>query len=446
MGLSTFLGIETALRGLLASQRSLDTAGHNVANANTVGYTRQVVDLQASDPINDVPGGQLGTGVSVLAYQRARDEYLDVQLRAQTMLQGYHEARRDGLAEVELALNEPSDNGISRLLQRYWSSWQDVSNSPESLTVRQTLLQTAGELTSGIQNLRLQLTRISGQTQSAITTTIGDLNSTVADIAAIDQQLMATVAAKQPVSSDMLDRRDVLLDKLGSMVNLTTTKQANGSVTLQVGAFTLLSNASQTTVNAVSDFGANLTSGKLAGLVSFDATVSGAGGYIDQLDTFAGSLISSVNAAQTAGYTLSGAAATEPFFTGSDASNIAVNPNLLADSTLIGASAAAGQPGNGENAFQIASLRGGAAIDGTYATLVTGIGGDSQSAKRNAENSRVLVDALSNRRDSISGVSLDEEMVNLTRFQRGYQASARALSAMDEMIDLLINRTGRVGL
>ena len=446
MGLSTFLGIETALRGLLAQQRSLDTTSHNVSNANTVGYTRQVVDLQATDPINDVPGGQLGTGVNVLAYQRARDEFLDVQLRAQTMLQGSYGARQDGLEQVELTLNEPSDNGISSLLSKFWSSWQDVSNSPESLTIRQTLLQSGGELASGLQSLRLQLTRINQQTQTNIGMTIDDLNATVAAVATLDQKIMNDVVSGQDPSNDLLDRRDVLLDKLGSMVNLTATKQANGSMTLQVGAFTLLQNASQTTVNAVSDFGANLTSGKLAGLVSFDATVAGAGGYIERLDTIASSLISAVNAAQTSGYTLSGAVATEPFFTGADASNIAINPNLVADPTLVAASSQANQPGNGENALAIAALRGSASIDGAYSALVTGIGSDSQDTTRSAANAKVLVEALQNRRDSISGVSIDEEMTSLIRFQRGYQASARALSTMDEMLDVLINRTGKVGL
>jgi flagellar hook-associated protein 1 FlgK len=446
MGISTFLGIETALRGLIAQQRSLDTASHNISNANTAGYTRQVVDLQATNPINDVPGGQLGTGVNVLAYQRARDEFLDVQLRAQTMLQGYYDARQDGLEQVEMALNEPSDNGISSLLSKFWSSWQDVSNSPESLTIRETLLQSAGELASGLQSLRLQLTRVNQQTQANIGITIDDINATVGAVATLDQKIMNDVLTGQDPSNDLLDRRDLLLDKLGSMVNLTATQQADGSVTLQVGAFTLLSGGTQTTVAGPGDFGANLTSGKLAGLVSFDATVAGAGGYIERLDTVASNLISSVNAAQAAGFTLYGGATGEPFFTGADASNIAVNGNLVADPRLIAAANAAGQPGNGANAFAIAGFRGGATIDGAYTSLVTGIGGDSMDAQRNSSNTRVLVESLLNRRDSISGVSLDEEMVNLVRFQRGYQASARALSTMDEMIDVLVNRTGRVGL
>lgn len=446
MGISTFMGVETALRGLLASQRSLDVASHNIANANTVGYTRQTADLQATDPYDDDPAGQLGTGVDVLTYQRARDGFLDIQLRAQTMLQGYYEARQNSLGQVELSLNEPSDTGVSKLLERFWSSWQDVSNAPESQAVRQSLLQNAGALAGGLQGLRLQLTRIDAQTQTNIGLTIDDLNKTVSGIASLDQQIMNAVAANQKPSNDLLDRRDVLLDKLGSLVNLTQTDNVDGSVTLQIGSFTLLASGSQTTVNTVGDLGTNLTSGKLAGLVSIDAAIAGSGGYVERLDGVASALVTAVNTAQAAGYTLGGTQTTEVFFTGSDASDIAVNANLITDPTLVAASSAANQPGNGANALAIAGLRGSASIDGAYSTLVTGIGSDSQDTTRAATNARVLVESLQNRRDSISGVSIDEEMTSLLRFQRGYQAAARALSAMDEMIDVLVNRTGRVGL
>jgi len=217
-------------------------------------------------------------------------------------------------------------------------------------------------------------------------------------------------------------------------------------VTLQVGSFTLVQSGVQTTVAQLSDFGANLTSGKLKGLDWLDQTLSSPGGYIDRLDTLATNLISSVNAAQAAGYTLAGSQTAEPFFTGADASDIAVNPNLLANTDLVAAASAASSPGDGTNALAIAALRGNAAIDGAYQSLVIGIGSDSQDAQRSTDNANVLVDALTNRRDSVIGVSIDEEMTNMIRFQRGYQAAARALTAMDEMLDTLILRTGRVGL
>src|SRR5947209_1623630 len=124
-GISTFLGVETALRGLLAQQRALDVTGHNVANANTAGYTRQQVNLQTTAPFLDVGKGLIGTGVDVTGYSRQRDQFLDIQLRAQSMQLGQADARQNGLSQVESNLNEPSDNGISNLLQRYWASWQD---------------------------------------------------------------------------------------------------------------------------------------------------------------------------------------------------------------------------------------------------------------------------------------------------------------------------------
>lgn len=447
MPLSTFLGLETALRGLLAHQRAIDVTGHNIANANTLGYTRQRAELRETPPYEEVgaPGG-LGTGVDVAAYARARDAFIDTQVRAQAMLRAYHEVREDGLRQVERALSEPSDTGLSSLLGRFWSAWQDLATTPESAATRQALVQAGAALAGGFQSLRAQLVTIDGQVQTGIALTIADLNDTVAEIASLDRQITSMVASGLAPSNDLLDRRDLLIDRASTLVNLTKTDQPDGSVTLQVGASTLLQAGVPTVVGSVADLGADLSSGRLAGLVALDQAIAGSGGYLERLDAVASTLIQSVNAVQAGGFTLSGAASADPFFTGNDATTIAVNPILLADPSLIAASGQANQPGNGDNALAAAGLRGAAAIDGAYAQLVTTIGSDSQDARRSAANAAVLADALESRRDSVMGVSLDEEMTNLVRFQRGYQAAARALSAMDEMLDVLVTRTGRVGL
>ena len=135
---------------------------------------------------------------------------------------------------------------------------------------------------------------------------------------------------------------------------------------------------------------------------------------------------------------------------GSEAATLAVDPALLASPALVAASSN-GAPGDASNALAIADLQssnliGGTTIDGSYSQLVTQIGSDSQLSQQNLTNATSLVDSLTNRRSSVSGVSLDEEMANLLQYQRGFQASARALSAMDQMIDQLINHTGTVGL
>src|SRR5580765_5976491 len=167
MSVSTFMGIQTALRGLLAQQRALDLTGHNIANVGTDGYSRQQVVLTASPSFMEPGVGALGTGVDVADYRRMRDAMVDVQLRAETMKKGYAEASQQGLSQIEAAVGEPSDSGISSLLGRYWSSWQDLANNPESMAARQALVQTASSLIDGLNTLASQLATISSQVDGA---------------------------------------------------------------------------------------------------------------------------------------------------------------------------------------------------------------------------------------------------------------------------------------
>jgi flagellar hook-associated protein 1 len=442
MSISAFLGIETALRGLVAQQSSLNATAHNIANANTPGYTRQAASLQTTGPLQTV-AGQVGTGVEVVEYTRLRDQFLDVQLHAQTMLKGYQDARENVLAQVELAVNEPTDTGVSTLLSKFWSSWQDLASAPENVATRQALLQSGDALAQGLQSLRSQLDVIASQTGQSATLTVGDIQQKTTAILDCERQI-----ATGQGSNDLLDRRDALLDDLGKLINVqATTDPANGALrTLQIGGQTVYDStlAVQPTLPDEATLTGSATSGKLAGLVAAQATVVG---YRDRVDGIAVSLRDAVNAQQAAGNTLYGTTTAVPFFTGSDASDLAVAPALFADPKLIAAASATSTgTGDGSTALAVASLRGTLAIDGSYNALVTTVGSDSQEAQRSAANAKVLVDALENRRTSISGVSLDEEMTNLVRFQRAYQSTARALTAMDDMISYLISSTGRVGL
>jgi len=135
--ISTFFGLETTLRALLANQAALDTTGHNISNANTEGYTRQQAVLTATDSLQVTDGtrqatiASLGTGVQIQAYQRIRDQFLDLQYRAQNMVLGQQTATADSLDQVQTALAEPGDNGISNLLTQFWKSWGDVANDPK---------------------------------------------------------------------------------------------------------------------------------------------------------------------------------------------------------------------------------------------------------------------------------------------------------------------------
>ncbi len=226
---------------------------------------------------------------------------------------------------------------------------------------------------------------------------------------------------------------------------MTLTNGALGQIDVTIGGAALVTGAASATLTESSL--TSLTSGKLNGLITLrDTTIPG---YQTKLDTIASTLITSTNTAHAAAFDLSGTAG-GTFFTGTSASTIGINSALVTNPALIAASGN-GQPGNADGALAMSALRGSAVIgsatiDAAYSQLVTLVGSDTQESQRSLDTSTLLTSSLQSRRDSVSGVSLDEEMTNMVRFQRGYQASARALSAMDDMLDTLISRTGRVGL
>jgi flagellar hook-associated protein 1 FlgK len=453
MPLSTFFGVETALRGILAQQMALDVTSHNIANANTAGFSRQQAVMEAS-PAYTVPGinsptqpGQIGSGVDIQAYKRVRDSFLDIQYRAQSMRQGSAQSTADGLGQVQTAFNEPSDTGLQSLLSSYWASWQDVANAPENLATRQSLAQNASSLATGFNTLASQLATVQQQTGQNVTYTIGQVNSIGQQIT----QLNSVISQEELTGNtpnDLLDQRDQLIDQLSAMGNVSVTTNSLDSVDITFGGAALVSGSTAMSPIAESEM-TSLTSGQLAGLIQMrDVTVPG---YQTALDSIASTLITQTNAQHALGFDLNGNQG-GTFFTGTDASTIAVNAALVASPGLIAASGD-GTTGNSQNALALADMQtaaqaglSGSTIDTAYSQLVTQVASDVKQAQQTADNATALVDAIDSRRQSVSGVSLDEEMTNLIKFQRGYQASSRALTAMDDMIDQLITRTGRVGL
>jgi len=455
MSLSTFMGLETALRGLLAQQQEIDITGHNIANANTAGYSRQTANLVATPALPNPPSGLIGTGVTVESYSRVRDSFIDVQLRAQTMKQGYAQAQQDGLGQIESSLEEPSDTGLSSLLSSYWSAWQNLTNAPEDVATRQAVAQSAASLANGFNQLASQLNTVVSQTQQQQSITIGQVNSLGSQIAQLNGAIKtAEMGGSTP--NDLLDQRDLLIDQLSALGNTTVSQTAGtagqyGSEDITFGGSTLVTDTTPSTLTLAGL--SSLTSGQLAGMQSvIDSVDDPATGYLAKLNTLASTIASATNTQHALGTDLNGnpGGAFFDVTAGSEAATIAVDPAVLASPSLIAASSN-GAVGDSANALAIADLQqglliGGATIDQSYSQLVTQIGSDSQQAQQNLTNQTSLVESLTNRRASVSGVSLDEEMSNLLQFQRGFQASARALTAMDQMIDQLVNRTGEVGL
>ena len=443
MPISSFMGLQTSLRGLLAHQQAIDTTSHNVANANTEGYSRQEAVLGATSALEIAAGefsasgsAHIGTGVSVQEYNRIRDGFLDLQYRAQAMQVGDQETRSMQLDQVELSLAEPSENGIADQLSKFWNGWADVSNSPDDIAARQALIDQAKNLAAAFATVNTQLTTVKTQAAAeyaALTGAGGDVQAIAGEISTLN------AAIKQFVSNgdspnDLMDRRDLLLDKLSKLAQVRVTDLGNGSLQVRLG------DAAQPLVNDTTvNWPQTLTApgGKLGALIDISKTGGVIDSYRADLNTVVKTLADSVNALHNPGGTGTN------FFSYTIA-NPAGTLAVVATKTTVRTSTTAAAGAN-DIALAIAGLRGGTP-DKLYTGFVTRVGGDLKNAQRGEANATVLLNSIEDRRQSTSGVSMDEEMTNLVRFQRGYQASARTMSTMDQMLDTLINRTGIVGL
>ena len=457
MSISSFYGLQTSLRGLLAQQRLLDTAGHNIANASTKGYSRQEAVLIASPALQIAAGGiaggagaHLGSGVDVQTFRRVRDQFVDLQYRAQNTNLGEWAARAGALEQAEGTLAEPGENGLNEQLAKFWDAWANLANAnADPGAAKQALVEQAGGLADAFKTIRDQMGLVKSQSYAEYADLArpagpGDPGGEVAQIATELGQLNDTISryiTSGDLPNDLLDRRDQLLDQLSEFGQISVEAQSDGTVNVafvdKVSAGTTYPIVTGDTATWAGPPAADAWSpgGRLGGLL--DATKPGGtiDGYLTSLDTVASSLATLVNT--TYGGTF--------FSTGTPAAaTLSVEAALQANPSAV--VAGSGASGSRDIAQAISQLRDNAAVDGQYRAFVAQVGSQVREATRQEANQQALADAVENRRQSVSGVSMDEEMSNLVRFQRAYQASSRAMSTMDEMLDVLINRTGRVGL
>lgn len=501
---TTFSGIELARRALRAQQRSLDVVGHNVANANTPGYSKQVATHSATNPyaapgLNGNPGsGQVGTGVEVSQITRQRDQFVEMRLRQENHNLGYWDAVDKGLSQVELIFNEPSEYNIHQALDNYWDSLQELSKDPPNESARAVVLQRAEVLAETIRHTHSQLTQQRENYNDLMAVKAADVNSLAERIAQLNDQI-GKVRASGQNPNDLMDKRDVLLEELSVLTNIEVSEDETGMVLVSISGAALVQRNQHYTLTVdkdknPADYGraeivwessgrrAEIANGEIAGLIHFrDYEVQE---FIDDLDGWAGQLLETVNAIHGAGYGLDDDGLDSPdgadraFFTaddnGSPAANLRVavtNPRDLAVSQAFDADTGEIIEGNGDIALALATLRHTppaqvleavfengsvpeAAADaaderstlGTqFNAIVSGLGVKGAKAVTMVENERVLVGHLENLRESVSGVSLDEEMADMIRYQHAYSAAARMMTAMDEALETIISRMGLVG-
>jgi len=466
---STFDGIHIALSALRAQQRALEVAAHNVANANTPGFSRQRPLLEPVRPaLAPVPGASWGTylgrGVQLAEVRRVRDLFLDAQVRADLQLLGRWEVRRDALAKVEAIFNEPSDAGLRTVLDEFWASWQELANNPESLAARALVRQKGQALADVFRHLYRQLWDLQADLDRSIAIKVDELNNLARQVASLNEQI-ALAAANRQVPNDLLDRRDLLVEQMARLAEVQVQLDHQGVATVAVAGMVLVDRfrvarmevrpnpASPNQSRVVwADTGLEVDpgGGELQGyLEARDQIVPG---LMADLDRLATTIRDQVNEIHQAGWGLAGSTGKDFFDRECTAANMALAPDVLGDLGLknIAASTSEAVPGNGENALKIAALQrekilDQGTIDDFFRSVIGTIGVLAREAVRLSENQSALLQQIEHQRQSVMGVSLDEEVTNLIRYQHAYAAAARVITTLDEMLRSLIQDTGLVG-
>jgi len=525
---STFMGLETAKRGMNVQQVALSVLGHNVANANTDGYTRQRVNLTQTSPFPSVGfdkpymPGQVGTGVQAGSIQRIRESFLDVQYRGDNSKLGYYTSRADALTKMEDIMNEPSDQGLSNTMSQFWQSLQDLSTNAQNSGTRSVVIERGKAVAETFNYLSTSLSAVQGDLQNQIQVETKNVNSLLDQIQNVNKQI-ADVEPHGMLPNDLYDERDRLLDQLSNLVSIKVTYSSSGgssspnaegkvSIDLLDGNGSVIqsgrvidgndinSKPNYLTINNVSStsnivqsisIGNNTISatsfnsvGKLKSLIDSNGYVdpnapSGVSGLyptmLENLNDLANAFANQFNQVFSADNTYNtqtppsqggyfftdgtNQVANQPTGSGSvaglttiTAANISINPNITINDITAATSSNAGDGSNASllanvlktDKFSIGNVSN-TTIDSFYQGVIGGMGVQSQQAQRLTSNSQTLVDSVNQNRLSVSSVSLDEEMTDMVKYQHAYNASARMITTIDEMLDKIINSMGTVG-
>ncbi|ADU31866.1 flagellar hook-associated protein FlgK [Evansella cellulosilytica] len=549
MATSTFHGLETARRAMTTHQSALHTTGHNIANANTPGYSRQRVNFSTTEafptPAFNMPNmpGQIGTGVKAGEVQRIREAFLDTQFRSENNKNGYWTARHNALEKMEDIMNEPTESGLASTMDRFWQSLQDLSVHPEDAGARSVVRQRGIAVAETFQYTYQSLQAIQEDYRSEIGVQQDRINSLIRQINNINKQI-SQVEPHGLLPNDLYDQRDLLVDELSGFMNVTVetvssggnaSPQATGRYTIKLadehgrdmgvtlvdgarlertelhisysddGLVQGLHVANERALNQVENASEikDLTSG-VVHMNNLDAFRSPGAlratiethGYIDRngqvrgdypemmanLDLMVFTFVEELNAVHSSGWSLSeieaGVKANDgegiPFFTFAENANISsdnmkgaaqflqVNRAIIEELDNIAASGFTSNPneplsegfaGDGSNALALANVKdknlsfGGSTtnVQSFYQSVIGNMAVDLNEANRMMKNTETLRDSVEDRRQSVMGVSLDEEMTNMIQFQHAYNAAARNITMIDEMLDIIINRMGVVG-
>ncbi len=467
--------LSIARTAMQAHQIAIQTASQNIANADVEGYSAQRVAFGANDP-QSFTYGTIGTGVVVQGITRARDVLLDDQFRRASSSASASDTARDLTGRIEAVLGEPSATGLSNAMDMFWNSWSDLSADPASLSARGVVQQRGSELAGTFNRFAGRLDEVSSAARNRLTADVGQINELARQLGELNPAIVADESGRG-TANDLRDTRDRLLDRLARLGETQVIERLNGSVGVYFAGRLLVDGADAKRLTVV---GATSLSIRFEGESS---DVSGVGGTIGaaldaintsipavlaSLDSLAGTIVREVNAIHASGrvYTTASPSGTSAgnFFaqtgdetsgdSGQTARGMTLSSTLAALDQVASSAGTATGPGNNAVAAGIAGLRNssldffnasGTSILATtslgtfYRDTVARVGLASGQAASAATVHETLASQADVRRQSVSGVATDEELVGLIKHQQAYSAAARLVKVVDEMTQTLVD-------
>lgn len=459
--------LELGQRAVQTQRQGIELAGHNIANVDNPAFARQRIDV-TTGPSIVTPNGIQATGVTTDQVRQIRDEILDTNIQKENSLTSFLETKHDFLELTKAKLGQTflADlsngsgeklSGLAQHLNGLFTGFQELANAPTSRAQRVALLDQAENLTQDFSQLDRRLGEIQSQIDVELTNTVDEGNQLLTEIARLNESIEQAENRSQTTANDLRDRRTSKLEEFAKITNFQTTESENGILSLHLEGETMIVGGQVTgTLEVQPDENGNLQAilntndgqktvlqGRLGALSAVrDETVIPLSKRLDQL---ASQIITQVNDTHRNGFDLNGGTGKD-FFSGNSAATISVNQDLENNPDHIQASAEKGAVGNTEILRQIVAL-GGSAQEGldnlSFATHFTeSVGSFSEEltdVKSQLEDQTAIQDLMTRQRNAVSGVSLDEEMTNLVKYQNAFEASARLVSVIDDMLETVVN-------
>jgi flagellar hook-associated protein 1 FlgK len=444
--------LELGKRSLSTNQYGISVTSHNISNASTPGYSRQRLNVTPSAS-EKMSFGFLGMGVDIQSVQRLREGYIDQQVYTVNQNMGRAAQRESILRLTESALHEPSDTGLAAMMAKFFASFSELSLHPEESANRNAVLQRAGLMAGGFNRVMDSMDTLKNDVLKEAEAKVDRINALIKGISDLDKIIM-TNTTDGSAPNDVMDQRDNQLAELSKLVDIRVSGDANGSSAVSVGGAMIISGGNPLTLTTsmngdqlqINIKGVTtplkVSGGELNALVTLHNSTFKS--YGDTMNELASSIITAVNTIHRTGYGIGDPPPTgNDFFTGTDARSIALDPAVVNNVNNIAASSD-GAPGNNDIAIALANVQNDTIVAATatasqfYGSFVSNIGSDIQSIATENESAELVLEQLEAQQNSVSGVSLDEEMTRLIQYQHGFDAAARIVSTVNDMFETII--------